>query len=166
MPLLDRLATLSGFVAALFLAMIGIVVAAQIVGRLMGHQIPGADDLAAWSMAASVFLALPYTLLRGDHIRVTLLLQFLPERAVKPYEVVATLIGFALSAWGAWSVSEFVYESYVYNEVAQGMLNVPLWPVQICMPIGMILLAAIMFKRLIACIRGQQIERVEGASHG
>lgn len=84
MPILDRIAVASGAVAALFLALIGAIVAAQIASRLIGMQIPAADDFAAWSMAASVFLALPYAMLRGDHIRVPLLLQFLPRPLTVP----------------------------------------------------------------------------------
>ena len=70
--LLDRLARASGAAAAASLAAIAVIIAAQIVARLMGQQIPAADDFAGWAMAASAFLALPYALRHGDHIRVTL----------------------------------------------------------------------------------------------
>src|SRR5690625_1168058 len=104
---LDRLAAICGGFAALFLCLIGVIIAAQIVSRLLGTQIPAADDFAAWSMAASVFLGLPYAMLHGDHIRVVLLLQAIPERWHKPYEIVATVIGVLLTAWGTWHVTIF-----------------------------------------------------------
>lgn len=162
MSKLDRLATASGILAAVFLALIGVIIAAQIGGRLFGKQIPSSDDFAAWSMAASLFLALPYALRHGDHIRVTIVLQFVPKRLVRPYEIVATLIGIGLTVWCAWHAVFFVYESYVYKEVAQGMVAVPLWIPQLAMPVGLVLLAAMMAQRLVRCLRGEQLE----PSHG
>ncbi|XOT96301.1 TRAP transporter small permease, partial [Alcaligenes pakistanensis] len=80
MIVLERMARVCGALAALFLCLIGVVVTAQIVARLFSMQIPASDDFAGWFMAASIFLALPYAMLRGDHIRVSLLLQVIPER--------------------------------------------------------------------------------------
>jgi len=162
-PALDRVAVASGALAALFLALIGALIAAQIVARLAGLQIPASDDFAAWSMAASIFLALPYAMLRGDHIRVTLLLHVLPARSQRGYEVLATLVGAALAAWAAWHTAQFVYESYAYDEVSQGMLAVPLWIPQVCMPIGLTLLTAMMLRRLAIVLRGGQPEET---AHG
>lgn len=162
-PLLDRVAIASGALAALFLALIGVIIGAQIVARLAGLQIPASDDFASWSMAASIFLALPYAMLRGDHIRVTLLLHVLPGRSQRGYEVLATLIGTALAAWAAWQSAYFVYESYAYDELAQGMVAVPLWIPQICMPIGLVLLTAMLLRRLAIVLRGGQPEET---AHG
>lgn len=162
MSKLDRLATAAGILAAGFLALIGIIIAAQIGARLFGIQIPSSDDFAAWAMAASLFLALPYALRHGDHIRVTIVLQFVPQRFVQAYETVATLIGLGLSGWCSWHAINFVYESYVYKEVASGMVAVPLWIPQLAMPIGLTLLTAMMAQRLVRCLRGQQLE----PSHG
>ncbi|GAA5234780.1 TRAP transporter small permease [Verticiella sediminum] len=155
MALLERLAVASGVLAAIALASIGVLISGQIVGRMFGHQIPSADDFAAWCLAASIFLALPYALLHGAHIRVTLVLQFLPEKAVKPYEIIATLIAIALSAWGAWHAIFFVYESYAYNEISQGMLRVPLWIPQLSMPVGLTLFALMLVRHLVLALRGE-----------
>lgn len=155
MATLQRIAVASGALAAVCLAGIATLIAAQIVARLFGHQIAGADDLAAWALAGSIFLALPYAFLRGDHIRVTLLMQFLPERAKRPYEVCATLIALGLSAWCAWHAVYFVYESYAYNEIAQGMIRVPLWIPQLSMPIGLILITLMLVIHLVDALRGK-----------
>lgn len=154
MAVLDRLSKASGAASAVALASIGLVIAAQIVARLLGHQIPAADDFAAWAMAASAFLALPYAMRRGDHIRVTLILQFLPSSWERGFEILATALGLALSVWMAWHASFFVLDSWRYEEVAQGMLRVPLWIPQLAMAIGMCLLALMLADRLLCCLRG------------
>src|SRR5690625_1240312 len=158
---LDRLAAVCGGFAALFLCLIGVSIAAQIGSRLMGMQITAADDFAAWSMAASVFLALPYAMLHGDHIRVVLLLQALPDRWHKPYELVATAIAVGITAWGTWYVTVFTYESFMFNELAQGMVRMPLWIPQVTMPIGLGLFTLMLIRRLIRCIRNEELEESE-----
>lgn len=159
MKLLDRLAAAAGAAAAVALAGIGVVIVAQIVARLIGRQIPAADDFAAWSMAASAFLALPYAMRHGDHIRVTLLMQRAPAGVARVMELLATAIGFGLAAWAGWYATVFVVDSWQYNEVAQGMLRVPLWIPQLCMPIGLVLLALVLGDRLWRCLRGEPVEQ-------
>ncbi len=152
--LLDRLARIAGAAAAASLAAIGVVIAAQITARLFGQQIPAADDFAAWAMAASAFLALPYALRHGDHIRVTLLVHLLPDSWQRAMEIMATVLGMALACWAAWYAVGFVFDSWSYDEVAQGMLRVPLWIPQLSMAIGMALFALMMVERLLRVVLG------------
>ena len=161
--LLDRLARASGAAAAASLAAIALVIGAQIVARLMGQQIPAADDFAAWAMAASAFLALPYALRNGDHIRVTLIAQMLPMSWQRGFDTLATAIGVALASWAAWSVVGFVLDSWRFGEVAQGMLAVPLWIPQLSMAVGMALFALMMVDRLLRVSLGLPLsERADG----
>ncbi len=157
MAVLDRLSKASGAASAVALASIGLVIAAQIVARLLGHQIPAADDFAAWAMAASAFLALPYAMRHGDHIRVTLVLHFLPKRWERGYELLASALGGALAVWAAWHTLQFVHGSWQYEEVAQGMLRVPLWIPQLAMAVGMLLLALMLVDRLWRGLRGRPL---------
>ena len=48
-----------------------------IAGRLLDFHVPGTDAYAGYCMAAAGFLALAHTLKRGEHIRVTLILEHL-----------------------------------------------------------------------------------------
>jgi TRAP-type C4-dicarboxylate transport system permease small subunit len=162
MKLLDRLATAAGVASACSLALICVIIVAQIGARLIGEQIPAADDFAAWAMAASAFLALPYALHHGDHIRVTLILQRLPQGVQRGVELIATLTGLGLSAWAGWHACVFVFESWQYHEVAQGLLRVPLWIPQLAMPLGFVLLALLMAERLWRCLSGQPLEPLDG----
>lgn len=148
---------LSGYLSAVFLAGIGAIILAQIVARMFSTQIPSADDFAAWSMAAAVFLALPQTFLTGGHIRVTLLFGAVPDGLRKLMDVVATLIAIAVMAWAAWYVAEYTYESYTYDDVSQGIIAVPLWIPQLSMVLGMGLMVLALTERLISLARGHDI---------
>ena len=73
-----------GFYAALMaLAALSMLIcfAAVMLGiadRQFGFGLRGLDAYAGYAIAAALFLALPGTLQKGEHIRVTLLLQRLP----------------------------------------------------------------------------------------
>jgi TRAP-type C4-dicarboxylate transport system permease small subunit len=157
MRALDRIYAASGAAAALFLAAIAVVVLAQILCRLLGVKIVGADDFAAWSMAAAAFLALPQALTKGDHIRVSVVVERLPSGAAKAVDLAAEIIGFALSAWAAWSVAAFVATSYALHDVSQGELGAPLWIPQLSMAAGFLLLAVAFGERLIVLFSGARV---------
>ncbi len=148
---------LSGYFSAAFLAGIGVLILAQIVARLLGTQIPSADDFAAWSMAAAVFLALPQTFLSGGHIRVTLLFGSVPDRLRRLMDVFATVVAIATLSWSTWYGAEYAYESYVYHDVSQGIIAVPLWIPQISMVLGLLLMTVALTERLFSVLCGKDI---------
>ena len=77
----------SGMLAAFFMVLMATLVVAQIGARLVGTQVPSADDFARLSMAASAFLGLAFALRTGAHIRVTLFVERLPPRLRAALEV-------------------------------------------------------------------------------
>ena len=89
---LDKLYDLSGYGAAIFIFAICLIVMAQvalnlsdniakyITGEAIGLTIPSYADFTGYFLAAASFMALAHTLKSGGHIRVTLLLQILPEK--------------------------------------------------------------------------------------
>ncbi|MFY7942789.1 MAG: TRAP transporter small permease, partial [Burkholderiaceae bacterium] len=90
--LLAVLAALA-MVAAFMSVMLGIL------GRQLDFNIRGLDAYAGYSIAAALFLALPDTLRKGDHIRVTLLLQYLPEKVRNLFEYWSLIAGVGLSVY-------------------------------------------------------------------
>jgi len=157
-PILEKAATICGGLSAISLALIGLIITAQILARTFGYLIPAADDFAIWAMVSSMFLGLPYAFIKGDHIRITVLLQALSAKPKKIYELQATIISVLLGVWASYYSAVFVYESYLFNEISQGMLSVPLWIPQLPIPIGLILLTALLIERVFRLIRGTQLE--------
>jgi len=76
---LDGLYAFSGALAGFFIVAITLVILVQIVSRWMGYIVPSTDDLSGFFLAASSFLGLAYTLKKGGHIRVSLVIQQLKE---------------------------------------------------------------------------------------
>jgi TRAP-type C4-dicarboxylate transport system permease small subunit len=76
--LLDRFYAALMALAALALLGTFVCVMLGIIDRQVGWGLRGLDAYAGYGIAAALFLALPATLQKGEHIRVTLLLQRLP----------------------------------------------------------------------------------------
>src|SRR6266487_1919235 len=73
--LLDTLYNAAAYLAALLLIGTLAMVLLGIFGRMFGFQVRGTDAYAGYCMAGAGFLALAHTLTRGDHIRVSLILE-------------------------------------------------------------------------------------------
>jgi TRAP-type C4-dicarboxylate transport system permease small subunit len=124
---LDRLYAASGAAAAACLAGIAVVMLAQAGMREAGLLLRGADDIVGWLCAASAFLALGTTFRHGELVRVGLLIDRLPAAARRRAEV--AVLGLALLVVGyiLWAAANFVYESWAFGEVAQGLIQIPIW---------------------------------------
>jgi TRAP-type C4-dicarboxylate transport system permease small subunit len=136
------------------LAAFGAVVA-QVAARKLGVDWPGLDAYAGYSIAAALFLALPQTLRRGDHIRVTLLLQRLPARARNAFEYGCLAVAFGLAAYVAFYASRLVWVSYATHDVSQGLDATPLWIPQLSMALGCIGFAVALADALLARWQGR-----------
>ena len=89
---LDRFYAFSGALAVLAVFLIAAFTMAQVLGRMANTIVPSAGDWAAYSLAASSFLGLAYTLRKGEHIRVQLVLDRLGYKMRRRVEVVSLLI--------------------------------------------------------------------------
>lgn len=145
----------AGVLAAVALAAIALLIVAQIGARMLGTQIKSADDFAGWALAASMFLALPMTLNAGEHIRVTVLIDALPDGARRVLDTVVTALAVVAAGWAAWQVVGYVRESWVYGDVSQGLIAVPLWMPQLAMAVGLVLFAVALVERLVLRLRGR-----------
>ena len=153
---LDCLYSASGAIAALCLAGICVLMLAQAVGREFGLLIRGADDITSWLCAASAFFALGYTFRHGELVRVGLWIDMLKGRARWGAEVAALTITALFVGYMAWAVSKFVYESWKFNEVAQGLIKLPIWIPQMSFVLGVLIFLVAVLDELAAVLRGDK----------
>lgn len=112
-----------------------------VVARLAGWDLPGLDAYAGYSIAAALFLALPQTLRRQEHIRVTLLLDKVPARVRNLLEWWTLTAGLLLAVYTAVYAVRLVWQSHAMHDVSQGADATPLWIPQIAMALGCLGLA-------------------------
>jgi TRAP-type C4-dicarboxylate transport system permease small subunit len=153
---LDFLYSASGALAAACLAGIAVLMLAQAVGREFGVLIRGADDITAWLCAASAFFALGHTFRHGELVRVGLGLSLLEPRARWWAELFALGVTAAFVGYMAWAVTSFVYASWQFNEVAQGMIKTPIWIPQMSLVLGTFIFLIAVIDELVAVLRSQK----------
>jgi TRAP-type C4-dicarboxylate transport system permease small subunit len=141
--------------AALFLLGILLLMMAQVIGRELGSQIRGADDLTAWFCAAASFLPLAYTFRRGELIRVTLWIESLSPAARRRAELFSLACAAAFLGFAVYAVAGFVRESWQFNERAQGMLPIPIWIPQMSFVVGIVLLFVAVVDELVSVLCGR-----------
>ncbi|MCC6946540.1 MAG: TRAP transporter small permease subunit [Bradyrhizobiaceae bacterium] len=181
---LDRFYGLALYLAAACLVLIAALVGAQVLGRtydvllmLFGNRpygflVPSLAELAGYLLAAASFLALAGTLKRGAHIRVTVLLSSVSERARYFFELWALAAGAVFVAYACWHLALFSSDSLRFKEVSYGIIPMPLWIPQAVMAFGVLaLLIALIDEFFITLRRGRPSFRtgediVSGAKEG
>lgn len=151
---LDRLYAASGALAAVCLAGIAVVMLAQAGMREIGLLLRGADDIVGWLCAASAFLALGHTFRRGELVRVGLLLEHLPPRPRRALEKAALGITLIFVGYMAWAILRFVHDSWKFNEVAQGLITIPIWIPQLSAVAGVLILLVAVLDEFVVLMRG------------
>lgn len=154
--LLERLYLGAAALGAVFLAAICGLMLAQSAGREMGLQIRGADDITAWLCAAAAFLPLAYTFKSGELIRVGLFLEKLSEPRRRAFEIFSLASATLVVGYMTWAVARFVYESWKFKELAQGLLPVPIWIPQLSFLVGVAVLFIAVVDELAIVLRGRK----------
>ena len=150
--LLDGLYTASGWLAAVFLVVILLLIVAQMLARWTGTQFSGATSYAGYAMAAASFLAFANALNRGAHIRVSLLLNVVSPRLRWMLEIWCFGLGTVIAWYFTYYAYWFTYWSWKFNEVSQAQDATPLWIPQSTMVIGGAILAIALTDHLLSVI--------------
>ncbi|HJQ56324.1 MAG TPA: TRAP transporter small permease [Vineibacter sp.] len=137
---LDTLYWGCGAIAGLFMVAICGLMMALSLGRELGINVRGGDEITGWLMAASAFLGLAYTFKHGDLIRVTLLIERFTGSPRRWLELVALGIGGLFLGLFAWYCVRMVYDSWRFNEFAQGVIAIPIWIPQSGLTLGVVVL--------------------------
>ena len=137
---LDSLYDAAGYLAALFLLGTLVMVLTGISGRLLNFHVPGTDSYAGYFMAGCGFLALAHTLKRGEHIRVTLILEHLGTKARRAFELASLVVASLLAALFACYSVRLAFQSWQFNDISTGNDATPLWIPQLAMAAGTVVL--------------------------
>jgi TRAP-type C4-dicarboxylate transport system permease small subunit len=154
---LDRIYSAAAYLAALFLVGTLAMVLLGIFGRLFSFQIRGTDAYAGYFMAGAGFLALAHTLMRGEHIRVTLVLEHTGPRFRRILERWSLAVAALLTAAFAYFSVRLAWQSYALNDISTGNDATPLWIPQIAMAAGNIVLAIAFVDLLIGDLTGTRV---------
>jgi TRAP-type C4-dicarboxylate transport system permease small subunit len=155
--ILDGLFDAAAWLAAAMMVGTLLMVVLGIVDRYLHMGLRGTDMYAGYCMAGAGFLALAHTLKKGEHIRVTLLLNALKGRARRGLELWCLLAAVLLSGLFCYYSLRLVYQSWDFHDISTGNDATPLWIPQIGMALGMLVLFIAFVDELVLELRGQRV---------
>lgn len=151
---LDRLYAASAVLAVVGIFLVGALTLAQIIARLTSTFVPSAGDFAGFSMGASAFLGLAYTLRQNGHIRVRLVIERLPPQSRRYVEMASLFIGVAMIGYFAYYTCWLLYQTYIFGEYTLGIITIPKWIPMVAMPVGVVILFIAFLEELVTVLRG------------
>ena len=120
---------------AAVLAMVSLVFVG-VVTRFFGHPLPFVDEYVGYLVAVVVFMALSYVLKRKAHVAVKFLPNALPPRGRTVLELSTLLISLGVVTLLLVATANLVISAFETGRTAWTVMETPLWPVLLIMPIG------------------------------
>lgn len=140
----------TAFALATLLVLVDLVLlGASVTARyLVNMPITWSDEIVALSLTAITMLAAPKVLLDRGHIEVDILTSMARGRlslAVRIWSSLAVLAVALLLIFNGWSTAMF---SRMIGLLTEGYLELPLWPLQLLLPVGGALLVPVVILHL------------------
>jgi len=153
---LDRLYLFAGYAAGAFLVAIFALMMLMSIGREVGFNVPAGDDIVSWCMVAMSFLGLAHTFKRGEMIRVGILLERLSGRTRHAFEILSLAVAAGFVVYFTYYAAGMTYDSWRFNDMAQGVLAVPLWIPQLGYAGGLLILLIALIDELVHVLKGNR----------
>ncbi len=156
---LDKLYDAAAWAAAAMMVMTLVMVVLGMVDRYVSINFRGTDMYAGYCMASAGFLALAHTLKRGEHIRVTLLVNALQGKTKRGLEIWCLCAAVFLSGLFAFYSIKLAYQSWDFHDISTGNDATPLWIPQIGMALGTLVLLVAFIDELAMELMGKRVHQ-------
>ncbi len=124
-------------ISAVMLALMTVLILTEILlWNTLSKTTLIADEYSAYGLAAIIFMGAGYCLKEKGHIRITLILSFLPQRLAAGITFVATAVTTAFMGYLWWYLFKMVQATVRYNSTSGTLTQTPLWIPQTLMLIG------------------------------
>lgn len=149
-----------GFIVAVSLALFAVSISADLAMRRLGlGNMPWLYEVIEYALYAGVFLATPWVLREGAHVRVDLLLSAVPKgvavRLEQLLDAIGALVSLALCYYG-WRAG---FEAWLYDSRQYKTLIIEDWWMMAIFSVSLLLLAIEFLFRLRRA--GEVLEREE-----
>lgn len=124
-------------IASLWLFAILILVGCDIFMRYAFNMpIPGTLEISEQTVVIVTFLCLAYTGIENRHIKTEVIVGRLPSWCRHLSEILATTLMLILLTLLLWRTSVEALRSFGIREIRMGLIEVPMYPTKIAIPIG------------------------------
>ena len=157
---IDRLAIVGGYLAAICLAALVVLITAQIVVAAASRVFPAlpggisiAWEYSSYLMGSAFLLGSGVTLRAGGHIRLGTVIDHFNPPVQRVFEVIASAIGSLFAGFLFWSLLQLALQSWLRGYLSAESFT-PLWIPQGALAAGALLLALQMIARLANVLAG------------
>lgn len=143
------------------LASMGLILAvmffttADVTGRIFGFPIPGSYQICELILVWVVCLAWPFSIGTKGHVRVEVLASKFPPAVQRPVELFALVLTLGIFVLLVWQGVKVVMLSIRLNELVS-IVEVPLYPFQIVIPLGALLVCPVLLLQIVQLIAGRR----------
>lgn len=146
----DWLARLSGIAGAALMAVIAVLMIAEVGMRgLFNHSLTFAWEYATICMGGAVFLGAAFTLRSDGHIRVNLLIENVPNAVARLVDMLCTAIGIVVCAFLTRALTLKMLDDIRSGSTAPTPMETPLALADGTLALGLLLLTLQMVARLV-----------------
>lgn len=143
------------WLAGLFMIALLVTILVSIAGRQFGFYLRGLDAYSGYCMAAASFLALAGTFVRGDHIRVTLIISRFSGTPRRGLEIFCLALAILASGAFAFYSVKMAWWSYKFHDISSANDATPMWIPQIGMALGTVVFCIAFIEEFVLVLRGK-----------
>lgn len=126
--LLGRFYSYLGSFVGICIGLFAVAISLDLFLRLFEiGNLPGMQEIIEYLLFGSVFLAAPWVLRLGAHVRVDLVISSLPERAARLLDRVLDLFGLGVCLALIWFGILNLKDAYILGSMQMKYFNVPEW---------------------------------------
>jgi C4-dicarboxylate transporter DctQ subunit len=146
------------FLLGVLLTTASIVLFANVVARyVFNWGFPWAEELVRYEIIWMVFLGGSIAARQGLHIGVDLLVRFAPLPLRKPINILINLISLTFCSLILYYGASLISQTRMFGQVSPA-LQVPMWMVQLAIPLGAGLMALRFAQQIWRLVTGEKIE--------
>ena len=154
---IDRLSQAAAVVAAACLALLAIVILAEVVAIwLFNKSLEFSWEYGAFFMAGAFFLGLGWTLDQGGHVRVGILAEHLPPKIAHLLDLSATIVGLLIAAFLTFALGGLTWSSFIDGSRTFTATATPLVIPQVVITLGALIMTLQLVARLIRLLLGDK----------
>ena len=143
----------AGFASGLFVVA-GVMLTYEVVARyFFTKPTSWAAELSQMCLIWGACLAMASLLAKRQHIQVDALVQLLPEGVIRWVDVLVLMIVGVFAAVVTWYGFAIFHDSFVRGRTTGSLLNIPIWIVELAVPVGFCMLtlqSAVEIKRTLS----------------
>jgi len=154
-----------GVVAAVCMALLFLLMIIEVVARgFFTYSLAFSWEVSGYLMGAAMFLGAARAMKAGAHVRITLLLGLLPDRAAHWLDVAATCMGLLIAVTMFRAFAALTFNAWHRGVLSATVNEIPLFIPQSAFALGMLVLSLQLACRLIALLFPADVLNAPGAT--